>query len=133
MPTSKEDIREQFFDAKKDYDEITLPDGQTCYMKGLSIVDVQEIQDAKGENNDVPLTLLYCKIYRSVYADRHGERVFEEREIEDLLEIPHNHPLAESLLEDFNKVNDFAVDVDDDGERAEVDTNQGQRRRRKKK
>jgi len=134
MPaSSKEDIREQFFDAKKDFEEVELPGGQTCYMRGLSVVDVQEIQDAKDEDDNVPMTVLYRKIYRSVYSDRSGGRAFEDREIDDLLEIPHNHRLAECLLDAFNRVNDFNASVDESGEQAEVDTNEQARRRRKKK
>jgi len=111
--SSKQKIKSAFKSAQHDSAEpVDLPNGATCYMKPLSIDDVRGIEDAQDPaTGRVDLSFVFEKIFGSLHVEPNGERVFSDGEIDDLLEMPFNHPLMASLISTFNDVNDMSLEV----------------------
>lgn len=107
--SNREKLREAFLNPDQDKVEVEVLDF-TLLIEPISHLDaermVSDINDPEKNDMRVVMSVIVNHVY-----DENEEPFLDQDDVEDLLERPHNDPYVSELVEKFNEVNDFELDL----------------------
>jgi len=118
MSMTKAEIRGAFFDAARKLEEVELESlGQVVLMEPLKVKDYRELEGKLEDGLEAKQTEEILKIVaRKIYHRESEERLFQDNELDKILDLPINDPKVQDLIAAFQQVNAGQKIEEEDGE-----------------
>jgi len=106
MSLSKSEVREKIFGAADRKEKIEVEGLGTILMEPLKVKDLQKIKGVEGNDGAKQYEVIVSILEKKIYHKESRERIIEDREAGQLLELPAVSPMIQDIVEGMNTVNE---------------------------